>query len=219
VLGDRRRSLAFGAITALALVATTGLIDDFAEPTKIALRLAIVVAALAVGDTVRSRRALRDAERERAGREAREREEEGRRREADERLRIARELHDNARALARGDQRPCGCRRRPPCVADPLPALRDIQEASATALGDLRATLGCCAARATRLRPRRPSISRAAEPVDDARSGGLDADMDVELDGAAVRRHRRAAFRIVQEALTNVLRHADASRAHVARPL
>jgi signal transduction histidine kinase len=217
VLGDRRRSLALGAVTALALVGTTGLVDGFAEPPKIALRLAIVVVALAVGDTLRTRRALRDAERERVRRDAREREEEGLRREADERLRIARELHDtlahslveiNVRAGVAVDLHPS---------QDPLAALQDIQQASATALRDLRATLGLLR-RQGDAAPTAPAPALEALPslVDHARSGGLDADMDVQLDGAAIPSAiGGAAFRIVQEALTNVLRHADASSAHV----
>ena len=48
------------------------------------------------------------------------------------------------------------------------------------------------------------------------RSAGLRADADVRIDGAAVPSAiGAAAFRIVQEALTNVLRHADASTARV----
>jgi signal transduction histidine kinase len=217
VLGHRRRSLELGAVTALALVGTTALVDEFAEPAKIVPRLAIVVVALAVGDTVRTRRALREAERERARRDAREREEEGRRREADERLRIARELHDtlahslvaiNVRAGVAVDLHPS---------QDPLPALQDIQQASAAALRDLRATLGLLRRQGDDA-PTAPAFDLEALPslVDHARSGGLDADMEVQLDGAAVPSAiGGAAFRIVQEALTNVLRHADASRAHV----
>jgi signal transduction histidine kinase len=217
VLGDRRRSLALGAVTALALVGTTGLVDTFAEPPKIALRLAIVVVALAVGDTVRMRRALRDAERERVRREAREREEEGLRREADERLRIARELHDTlAHSLVEINVR-AGVAVDLHTSQAPLAALQDIQEASATALRDLRATLGLLR-RQGDAAPTAPALDLEALPslVDHARSGGLDADMDVQLDGAAIPSAiGGAAFRIVQEALTNVLRHADASSAHV----
>jgi signal transduction histidine kinase len=52
--------------------------------------------------------------------------------------------------------------------------------------------------------------------VDQARSAGLHADLDVHADAGAVPSAiGGAAFRIVQEALTNVLRHADASSAHV----
>jgi signal transduction histidine kinase len=52
--------------------------------------------------------------------------------------------------------------------------------------------------------------------VDRARSAGLHTDADVELNGTDVPSAvGGAAFRIVQEALTNVLRHANASSAHV----
>jgi signal transduction histidine kinase len=176
-----------------------------------------MVVALAVGDTVRTRRALRDAERERVRREAREREEEGLRREADERLRIARELHDTlAHSLVEINVR-AGVAVDLHTSQDPLAALQDIQEASATALRDLRATLGLLR-RQGDAAPTAPALDLEALPslVDHARSGGLDADMDVQLDGAAIPSAiGGAAFRIVQEALTNVLRHADASSAHV----
>jgi signal transduction histidine kinase len=217
VLGHRRRSVALGAVTALALVGTTGLVDAFAEPTKIALRLAIVVIALAVGETVRSRRALRDGERERALREERERDEEGRRRISDERLRIARELHDTlAHSLVAINVR-AGVAADLHASIDSLPALQDIKEASATALHDLRATLGLLREQGDAA-PTAPALDLQSLPglVDQARSGGLHADMDVRIDGVAVPSAvGAAAFRIVQEALTNVLRHADASRAHV----
>ena len=98
-------------------------------------------AALALGDTIRSRQALRAAARERAEREAREREDENRRRAAEERVRIARELHDtlahslvaiNVRASVAVDLHDS---------QDPSAALEDIKQVSATALRDLRTTL------------------------------------------------------------------------------
>jgi signal transduction histidine kinase len=96
LLGDRQRSLVVGAVTAVGVVVAIVLIEGSVELTGIGLRLPLVFASVALGDTVRSRRALDAAARERAVREAREREEEGRRRAADERLRIARELHERA---------------------------------------------------------------------------------------------------------------------------
>jgi signal transduction histidine kinase len=58
--------------------------------------------------------------------------------------------------------------------------------------------------------------------IDNARAAGLRTDAELEVEGAAVPPAiGRAAFRIVQESLTNVLRHAEASRALVrvgARP-
>jgi signal transduction histidine kinase len=52
--------------------------------------------------------------------------------------------------------------------------------------------------------------------VEQVRSAGLHTDIDVDVNGASVPSAiGAAAFRIVQEGLTNVLRHANASRAHV----
>jgi signal transduction histidine kinase len=93
-LGNRQRSLVVGGVTAIAVIGAIVVIEGSLELTAIGLRLLLVFAALAVGDTVRSRLALRAATRERTMREAREREEENRRRTAEERVKIARELHD-----------------------------------------------------------------------------------------------------------------------------
>jgi signal transduction histidine kinase len=194
------------------------LIEGSLELTTIGLRLLLVFASLALGDTVRSRQALRDATRERARREAREREEADRRRAAQERMRIARELHDtlahslvaiNVRASVAVDLHDS---------QDPWTALQDIKHASATALGDLRTTLNLLREQEDDA-PTAPAFDLQALPglVDQARSAGLHADIDVRVDGAAIPSAiGGATFRIVQEALTNVLRHADASSAHVS---
>jgi signal transduction histidine kinase len=198
----------------VAIVAIDGSVDVSAAATRVPL----VFATLAFGDTVRSRRALRAAEREREEREAREREEEARRRAAEERLRIARDLHDtlahslvaiNVRAGAALDLRDSD---------DASAALEDVKYASATALRDLRATLSLLRAWGE-VAPTAPALNLEALPglLDHARTAGLRTDADVQLDGAAVPSTvGGAAYRIVQEALTNVLRHANASRAHVA---
>src|SRR5207302_7287436 len=94
LLGDRLRSLLVGAVTAIAVIVAIVLAEGSLTAGDVAPRLPLVFAALALGDTIRSRRELRVAARERSLREAREREEEGQRRVAGERLRIARELHD-----------------------------------------------------------------------------------------------------------------------------
>jgi signal transduction histidine kinase len=100
---------------------------------------------------------------------------------------------------------------------DTYEALRDIKHVSSIALRDLRATLSLLREEGDAA-PTAPAFALEALPglVDRARSAGLDADVDVEINGATVPSAiGGAAFRIVQEALTNVLRHADASSAHV----
>ena len=219
-LGSRQRSLVIGGVTGIGVVVVIVLIEGSPELTAIGLRLLLVFAALAVGDTIRSRQALSAAARERAAREAREREEENLRRAAEERVRIARELHDtlahslvaiNVRASVAVDLHDS---------QDPSAALKDIKQASATALRDLRTTLSLLREPDDEV-PTAPACDLRSLPglVEQARSAGLHADIDVDVEGAAVPSAiGGAAFRIVQEALTNVLRHADASSAHVERP-
>jgi signal transduction histidine kinase len=217
LLGHRQRSMVVGALTAIVAVVAIVLIDGSVELTGLGLRLLLVIVSLALGDTVRSRRALRVAARERAKREAREREEDHRRRLSDERLRIARELHDtlahslvaiNVRASVAADLG---------ASQDPSAALHDIKAASATALRDLRDTLGLLRERGDAA-PTAPALGLESLPglIDNARAAGLRTDAEVEIDGAPVPPAiGRAAFRIVQESLTNVLRHAKASTALV----
>jgi signal transduction histidine kinase len=217
LLGHRQRSLVVGAVTGVALVWTIVLLDDDSlELTTVALRLLLVVAALAVGDTLRSRQALRAAALDDSLREEREREEKARQRVANERLRIARELHDTlAHALVAINVRAGVAAHLQ--SQDPAAALLDIKTVSAEALRDLQVTLGLLRER-DEAAPVSPVLDLTALPVlvDRARASGLDADVDIHGNGVVVPAHvGQVAFRIVQEALTNVLRHAGASSAHV----
>src|SRR6266850_5292403 len=205
-LGDRRRSLIVGAATAAFVVVVIVVIADNVA-VNTAIRLGVVFAALVLGDTVRSRRELREARRE-------EREQEDRRRVADERLRIARDLHDTvAHALVAINVR-AG-------VAAHLhgsdEALKDIMAVSSDALNDLRATLDLLRD-ADDPAPTAPTLDLASltQLVERAKAAGLDAEVNVQLNGHTIPiAVEQAGFRIVQEALTNVMRHAAASRALV----
>jgi signal transduction histidine kinase len=173
-----------------------------------ALELAWLVAAGAAGE------ALRQAER-RAEEAERTREETALRRADEERLRIARELHDALThqisvITVQAEVAVHVARRR----GEPVPeALLAIQQAGREATRELRATLG--ALRDDDTTPPR-GLEHVPELVDRARALGLAATL--AIDGqprdvpAAV---DRTAYRIIQESLTNVARHAGGSRATV----
>ncbi|MEU2555737.1 sensor histidine kinase [Streptomyces sp. NPDC013313] len=173
-----------------------------------ALELAWLIAAGAAGE------ALRQAER-RADEAERTREETARRRADEERLRIARELHDSLThqisvIKVQAEAAVHVARRRREEVP---PSLLAIQEAGREASRELRATLE--ALRDDDTAPPR-GLDDVPELVERARTLGLNATLTIEgrRPGmpAAV---DRTVYRIVQESLTNVARHADAATASV----
>jgi signal transduction histidine kinase len=98
---------------------------------------------------------------------------------------------------------------------DDEPALREVKELSAQALTDLRSTLNLLRDERDGA-PTSPALDLAAVSslVDGATAAGVAASADVRLNGAAIPSPvGQAGYRIVQEAMTNVLRHADASSA------
>jgi signal transduction histidine kinase len=172
-----------------------------------ALEIAWLIAAGAAGE------ALRQAER-RADDAERTREETARRRADEERLHLARELHDSLThqisvikvqaevavhlARKRGEQVP--------------EALLAIREAGREAARELRATLEA-------LRDDDPNPPRGLGQIPDlvqrARSAGLDARLTIDGSRDVPAAVERTAYRIVQESLTNVVRHAGAATATV----
>jgi signal transduction histidine kinase len=216
-LGDRRRSLVVAAATAIVLVTVIMIIGSEDVARNTGLRLGLALGALVIGDTVRSRRELREANRERDLRIAQEREQESLRRVADERLRVARDLHDTvAHALVAINVR-AGVAAHLHPSEDSDGAFTDIMAVSAEALNDLRTTLSLLR-KDDDPAPTAPTLDLASmtQLLDHAKAAGLDADADVKLSGHAIPiAVEQAGFRIVQEALTNVMRHAAASHARI----
>jgi signal transduction histidine kinase len=152
---------------------------------------------------------------------AREREAERERYRADERVEMAREIHDvvghslavvsmNAGvALHVLEKRPGT----PPEVVENLQAIRD---ASTRALQDLRATLAPLRqGRQPELRPT-GAIADIPSLVEAVRTGGLEVEYEVTGEPEMVPTNIAATtYRVVQESLTNVIRHAEASKATV----
>ncbi len=174
-----------------------------------------LVAAGVAAEVSRHRRAYLQQVEQRAADAERTREEAARRRAGEERLRIARELHDSlthsisiikvqagvAIHLARKN-------------GEPVPsALLAIQEASGEAMRELRSTLEV-------LRrddePAGSGLDRLDDLLERARTAGLPTTVTV----SGTRRSLppvvdRTAYRIVQEALTNIARHAGPATAAV----
>jgi signal transduction histidine kinase len=218
--GDRVRTLATAGcvvavtVSIMALFSTHGLLS--AESLS---RLGFLLVALVVGDAVRSRRTVREAARQREADRARRQQQEAERRVAGERLRIAQEVHDVVAHAMVAINVQAGVaahvlHKRP---GQAEIALREIKRVSGTALADLRATLGLLREddAAAPVHPTRvlAEVPDLAAPL---RAAGVRVDVDVrgseERVPSAV---GAAAYRIVQEALTNVLRHAGASSAIV----
>jgi signal transduction histidine kinase len=213
---NRRTALAAGAAGLVALIAPVLYETDYGF-APFMFHVLVFPAAWVLGDNLRTRRAYYAALEERADRLERERDEKARRAVAEEQARIARELHDVLAhnvsvmvvqaAAARDvfDTRPARARE----------ALRSIEQTGRSALQELRRLLGAVRSDQAELAPQ-PGLARLPELVEQVRAAGISVALHVEGDrqpvGAGV---DLAAYRVVQEALTNTLKHAHASIADV----
>jgi signal transduction histidine kinase len=209
---DRTRALAGGAVSLAGGLVWMGL-DDFLFP------IVVFGGAWLAGRLVRQRHVHAVAHEERAAALERERDANARVAAAEERARIARELHDvlshslsvmvvqaGAERMALGSGR-----------GSPGEALEAIEKTGREALAEMRRLLGL-------LRPGheppahepQPTVAEVDRLVSQVREAGLPVELVIEGTpaslpaGVAV-----SAYRIVQEALTNVLKHAGPASARV----
>jgi signal transduction histidine kinase len=188
-----------GLIALVAMNFFTGTVEDTV------FTMAVAVGAWALGEAARNRRVAIEEESQRAI--------------ADEQARIARELHDviahsvsmivvqAAAADDVFDQRPDQARA----------ALRSIEEAGRDALRELRLLLGAVRPDGeTDATAPQPGLARLDELAESVRRSGLEVGVRREGEVAALPAGLDvSAYRIVQEALTNTVRHARATRAEV----
>jgi signal transduction histidine kinase len=219
--GDGHRSLRI-ATAGIAVLTVVWLLVAEVPPFNAAgwvlFRIGTAVMAAALGESVRTRRVLAAEALARAERAEQTREEEARRRVDAERLRIAREVHDTvAHAIAvinvqAGvtahvlDKRPQQARE----------TLVTIEQTSRRALDELRATLEVLRDADDERTPP-AGLGQVEELAGMAREAGLDVKVEVaspprELPSAT----DQAAYRILQESITNAIRHAGPARVTVS---
>ena len=211
-----RRSLLMCLLAVVAAIA--GQLASLA-PVRLVIDLAAVIGgsvswlvpAWAVGTVVRTQRAADDLRRA----------DEARRQVYEERLRIAHEVHDVVGHGLAVIAMQAGValhvfQRRPDQARE---ALESIRTRSRTGLDDLRGTLELLPADGDDGRaPRRPTPGMAR--IEALISATSDSGVPVDLDVTGQRRELpaavdHAAYRIVQESLTNVLRHTAQATATV----
>ena len=181
----------------------------------------LAIAAWFVGDSVRVRRAYTAGLAEQEEQRARENLERAQRGVAEERLRIARELHDvvahslSVIAVQSGvgrhliDERPEQAKQ----------ALAAVEKTSRSALDELRRMLGVLRREDSEgpdLTPA-PGVSDLAALVEEIRATGVPVELRIDEEnlGELPPLVELSVYRIVQEALTNVVKHAPTSHASV----
>ena len=220
--GDGRRSLVIAGagitVLAVAWLVQAADIEPRAALGWVFFRIGASVMSAALGESARSRRFIAAEAEERAERAERTREEEARSRVDAERLRIAREVHDTvAHAVAiinvQAGVTAHVLDKRPEQVRETLVA---IEQTSSQALREMRAILGVLRDSGDGRMPH-PGLAQVDELTANARDAGLD--IDLQANGPAPPLPSSvgsAVYRILQESITNVIRHVGPTRVTVA---
>jgi signal transduction histidine kinase len=225
-LTRRRIHLLAAVVAAAVAVLVADLFVAGHQPGTLTLQTAAHVALVAIpvlaAEALRNRRAYVRLLLERLELAERTREEEARRRAEQERLRIARDLHDVVAHTLTTINVQAGVAahlldRDPGNARD---ALATIETASHEALQELRTILGVLREPGNGTVPLEPApdLSAVGTLLEQARGGGLDISFEVE--GKRPQRVpeavQLAAFRILQESLTNARRHAPGAATSVS---
>jgi signal transduction histidine kinase len=209
------------ALCQAAVTVTAGVLTGEPFLTVLLANFGWTVAGVAVGVAVRNRVeyvAMMEAERARLVEVSKE--QEARRRVTEERVRIARELHDVlAHSIAVINVQSgvaAHLIRKQPAAAQQ--ALWHVNDASHAALAELRATLGILRQEGESAAPTGPvpDLGRLPELVEEVRAAGVEVRTRCSPQLPRVPAEvGLVAYRVVQEALTNVLKHAGAASVDV----
>jgi signal transduction histidine kinase len=211
----RTRSIGLLTIVLVTIVlAATGHYLDFGDSAS---RVVFLIAGWLLGDSIGSRRAYVSEIEEKAARLERERETDARRVVAEEQARIARELHDVVAHALSVIVVQAGAAKEvfaldPQLVEKPISA---IDAAARAALTDLRRVLGILH-EDTEYEPQ-PGLARLDGLIEQVRATGLQVAFEVEGSQRPLSPTvDLSAYRIIQEALTNTIKHAGAEHARVS---
>jgi signal transduction histidine kinase len=218
--GGRARSLVVGAVMALLVIVAVFFTSREVEPTDIIAFTTPVIAALIAGEALRARQALQRALVDEAARAS---EAAAQHRFDTERLALAHELHDavghtlvginvRAAAAARRVRKAGG-------GGDGLTALEEIASTSSGALAELRATLKALRVAQDGPAPLHPvqELANLGRLISGVEEAGLSIDLTVAgTPDSLPAPVGHAVYRIIQEGLTNVLRHSTAREAQVS---
>jgi signal transduction histidine kinase len=211
-----RWGLAGAVPTALIqILAIRVVLGDAATAGVVPTAVLLAATAASAGAAVCYHRAVLAATRAQLARETQAGEERARRLAAEERLRIARELHDVfGHAMATVSvQAGVGLHvieQRPGQAREALAAIKKICDDGLT---DVKTILAILRSDTSTEEPRAPrgGLARLTDLVDMAEAAGLQVELHVDGDVQPLPAPvDLAAYRIIQEALTNVLRHAEA---------
>ena len=217
---DRRISVPAGIASSIAVLMILLLGSEKLAPDTIGADYLIAAAAWFIGDSVRIRRAYVERLEDRAIRLERERAERVRQAVAQERQDIARELHDIVAHNVSVMVAQAGAAQRVFTAQpdDALGALGTIENSGRAALVEMRRLTGFLRTEHQRedARSPQPGLDNLETLVTQVGEAGVPTTLTIEGTRRALPVGLDlSAFRIVQEALTNVIKHAGAARAEV----